>query len=552
MFCEDKSAIRLIFRDSSPSFLCKVLIVAAIAVFGSGVVHADGPSSACPVRAFGAAGDGQKLDTTAINAAILACHSHGGGTVVFDVGTYRTGTIHLLDNITLKLEPGSTILGSPDLRDYPPIEKASEERDTVLLLAENVHNVAIVGEGTIDGNGRSFMDTSHAHFEPFFDPAQTRQGDALVARMREVREGPVRMLPRPGILFLALHVDGLLLRDFHVVDSPNWSIKIGCSDHIVVSGLDVRNSLLVPNSDGVDISTSRNATVSDSYIEAGDDALVVGGPCMDGWCQAPAENITVSNVILRSRSAAIRIGPAAKDVRNLVFQNIIIRDSNRGIGIQARSSEIIENILFSNVSIETRLIDGPWWGAGEPITISVAIWDYQSWKAPFTLGEVRHVRFSNVIANSESPIILYSTEPGRISDVGFRDLVLTMKAGPLTALFGGNIDLQPTDPRSLGLTRHDLSAVLAHNVSNLSFTGIQVHWEGNFPAFCQHAIQADGFRGLVIDGFHGEASSPSFAPISLRSGKGATIRNAVSTSGRLVDSKGVVGLDLELSQSHPR
>ncbi len=518
---------------------------------GSGNARADETTSTCPVRAFGALGDGLKLDTSAINSAIRACHSRGGGTVVFDAGTYRTGTIRLLDNITLRLEPGSTILGSSDLHDYPPIAKASEDRDTVLLLVENVHNVAIIGEGTIDGNGRAFTDTSHAHFEPFFDPTQTRQGDALVARMREAREGPVRMLPRPGVLFLALHVDGLLLRDFHVVDSPNWSIHIGCSDHIVVSGLDVRNSLLVPNSDGVDISASRNATVSDSYIEAGDDALVIGGPCVDGWCQEPAENVTVSNLTLRSRSAAIRIGPAAKDVRNLVFQNIIIRDSNRGIGIQARSSEVIENLLFSNVVIETRLIDGPWWGAGEPITISVAIWNYPAWKAPVTLGTVRHVRFSNVIAYSQSPIILYSTEPERIADVGFRDLTLTMKAGPLTPLFGGNIDLQPTDPRSLGLTRHDLSAIVSHNVSNLSFTGVQVHWDGSFPAFYQHAIQADHFNGLVIDGFRGEASSPSFAAILLLHGKDATIRNASSASGRLLDARGVSGLAQEPAQAHP-
>ncbi len=538
-------------KDTHPSsslvlslrFLRKIPIIVVIVAIGSGPARAQTTSSNCSVRTFGAAGDGQKLDTQAINAAIQACHSRGGGTVVFDAGTYRTGTIHLLDNITLKLEPGSTILGSPDLRDYPRLEKASEERDTALLLAENVHNVAIIGQGTIDGNGRSFTDAAHAHFDPFFDPAQTRQGEALVVRMREVREGPVRMLPRPGILFLALHVDGLLLRDFHVVDSPNWSIHIGCSNHIFVSGLDIRNSLLVPNSDGLDISASQNATVSDSYMEAGDDALVIGGPCADGWCQEPTENVTVSNVTLRSRSAAIRIGPAAKDVRNLVFQNVIIRDSNRGIGIQARSSAIIENLLFSNLSIETRLIDGPWWGAGEPITISVAIWDYASWKAPVTLGEVRHVRFSNVIANSESPVILYSTEPDRIADVAFRDLTLTMKSGPLTALFGGNIDLQPTDPRSLGLTRHDLSAVFAHNVSNLSFTCIQVHWDGNFPAFYQHALQADGFKDLVVDGFQGQASSPSFASIFLRDGKDATIRNVLSTSGRLLDAQDVVGLD---------
>jgi hypothetical protein len=53
------------------------------------------------------------------------------------------------------------------------------------------------------------------------------------------------MKPRPGILILFLDSDGITLRDFHVVDSPNWSVHVACSDHISVRGLDVRNSMLV-------------------------------------------------------------------------------------------------------------------------------------------------------------------------------------------------------------------------------------------------------------------------------------------------------------------
>src|SRR5215469_491514 len=255
-------------------------------------------SGECRVKAYGAKGDGVALDTAAINAAFQDCHSHGGGTVVVEPGTYRTGTIRLLDNTTLKLEPGSRILGSENLADYPHLAHASEERDTALLVAEGVHNVAIVGEGTIDGNGDAFTDACVPHFYPFFDGLQTRQGHALVARMAEGREGPVAMRARPGLLLLVLHSDGVMLRDFHVVNSPNWSIKVACSSHISVSGLDVRNSMLVPNADALDVSASSNVTITNSYLEAGDDALVLGGPCADGWCHQPMENVVVSNVIL--------------------------------------------------------------------------------------------------------------------------------------------------------------------------------------------------------------------------------------------------------------
>ena len=367
--------------------------------------------SECHVGAYGAKGDGRSLNTNAINAAVADCNKRGGGTVVVDSGTYRTGTIRLLDNITLKLEPGSTILGSEDLADYPKISKASEDRDTALIIAEHVHNIAIVGEGTIDGNGRAFTDKDKPHFDPYFEAAQSRQGDALVDRMRQTREGPVLMRPRPGVLVLVLHSDGIIVRDIHVVDSPNWGIKLMCSEHISVTGIDVRNNILVPNNDALDISNSKNAIVANSLLEAGDDALVVGGPCADGWCQQTTENVTVSNVVLRSRSAAIRIGPAAKDVRNLVFENVVIRDTNRGINIQSRAGETVENLIFTNIVSETRLIDGPWWGSGEPVSITVARWAYPPWTNSPTMGFIRHLRFNSMIANSQSPIVLYSLEP---------------------------------------------------------------------------------------------------------------------------------------------
>lgn len=495
----------------------------------------------CRVKAYGAKGDGATLDTAAINAAVQDCHSRGGGTVVMEAGAYRTGTVHLLDNITLKLEPGATVLGSDNLADYTHLARASEERDTALIVAENVHNVAIVGEGTIDGNGPAFTENSVPHFVPYFEGAQTRQGNALVSRMAEGREGPVHMRARPGILVLVLHSDGVILRDFHVVGSPNWSIHVACSNHISVSGLDVRNSMLVPNADALDVSASSNVTIANSYFEAGDDALVLGGPCADGWCHQPMENVAVSNVILHSRSSAIRIGPSAKGDRNMTFENVVIHDSNRGINIQSRGREVVENLLFSNVVSDTRMIDGPWWGAGEPVSITVARWAYPSWpEVPAKAeGKIRHVVFNGMIAKSQSPIVIYGTEPGFIEDIAFHDLALTMEPSTLQAILGGNLDLQPTTPISLGLVRHDLSAVEIHNVRDLAFTGLQIHWVGTFPKFYRNAVHAEDFDGLTIDGFKGEGSASSFAALSFLHGENLSVRDAHTTTGLLMDPKGM-------------
>jgi hypothetical protein len=543
------TAMRIVMVASGLIFarkfhLSRVILSASwilLLLAGSSILAQTSKPADCRVKAYGAKGDGIALDTAAINAAIQECHSRGGGTVVIEAGTYRCGTVRLLDNISLKLEPGATLLGSENLADYAHLANSSEDRDTALIVAENVHNVAVIGEGTIDGNGRAFINKGATNFHPFFETMQTRQNEAFAARVAEDREGPVEMLARPGVLMLMVHSDGIVLRDFHVIDSPNWSIHLACSNHISVSGLDVRNSLLVPNADALDISGSSNVTIANSYLEAGDDGLVLGGPCADGWCQQPMENVAVSNVILHSRSAAIRIGPAAKDVRNMTFENVIIHDSNRGINIQARAEEVVEDLLFSNVVSETRLVDGPWWGAGEPISMTVARWAYQSWPdAPLqTAGRIRHVVFNNVTAKSESPIVIYSTEPGFIEDVVFRDLRLTMQSSALQSILGGNLDLQPTTPMSLGIVRHDLSALEVHNVHDLAFTSLQVHWNGTFPEFYRNAVHAEGFDGLMIDGFKGEGSVPRFAALSFLHGKNLTVSNAHSAAGPLMDPKGM-------------
>ena len=161
----------------------------------------------------------------------------------------------------------------------------------------------------------------------------------------------------------------VLVRDIKLVNAPNWCLHVACCEEVRLTGLNIRSSLLMPNSGGLDVSLTRNVRISDCDISAGDDAIAFS-PCADGFGTGVAENIVVQNCVLLARSAAIRIGWGAHDFRNLRFNNIVIRDSNRGILINARYGETIENVVFSNIVIETRLYKGKGWGKGEPIHIS--------------------------------------------------------------------------------------------------------------------------------------------------------------------------------------
>ena len=93
------------------------------------------PQTQFNVKNYGAAGDGIRLDTDAINKTIQAAGEAGGGTVLVPAGSYVSGTIHLQSNVTLWIDAGATILGSKNLSDY---RWPKGERDwyAALILAQ--------------------------------------------------------------------------------------------------------------------------------------------------------------------------------------------------------------------------------------------------------------------------------------------------------------------------------------------------------------------------------------------------------------------------------
>src|SRR6476659_656517 len=71
-----------------------------------------------PASLFGIRSDGVTLNTRSIQFAIDYIQQQGGGRLVFDVGRYLTGSIHLKSNVTLHLLEGAVLLGVLNPFDY--------------------------------------------------------------------------------------------------------------------------------------------------------------------------------------------------------------------------------------------------------------------------------------------------------------------------------------------------------------------------------------------------------------------------------------------------
>lgn len=464
-----------------------------------------------------------KISTSSIQKAIDECYQNGGGKVIVPAGTFITGTIILKSNINLYLDTGSELRSSEDLKDFIVL---SEEHG--MIFCEDAENVSITGTGTINGMGIRFYESDKNHVYPEFDKKLIRQKDRYMPEGRFFTDGPLKRKSCPGMTVVFFHCNHVSIKDITVKDTPIWAIRFGYCDDVVAEGITILNNLMIPNSDGIHLTVSRNVRISDCNIHAGDDAIIVTGfakiedtpgfgsaeqdKYLHGNKTIYAENIQVNNCTLQSRSAGIRIGYGQHPIRKCIFTNIIISESNRGIGIFARDSSSIEDLIFSNIIIETRLHNGQWWGHGEPIHMS-AISRFEGEPT----GQIKNVQFNNITAVGEQGIILYGLKESHMKNIQFNNVSLKLRKGRETMDYGGNFDLRPTAYLDKQMFEHGIPGIYVQYVDNIAIRDFELSWSTDLPDFFTHGIECFEVKELIIDNFVGgpNPNSPTSQKVKL-------------------------------------
>lgn len=431
------------------------LLFVAARAFGA---TQDPSTAGFSVSAYGAALDGRTNDGPALQRAVDAAHTAGGGTVVVPAGkTLLSGSFTLRSHVTLHLAPGSRLRASTHKSDY---------RDGVFIEALNAEEIAITGTGTIDGQGVTFMAEELPHI---YVPKPWRPKLMVLEACRRVR-----------------------LRDFTIRDSAQWAVHLTGCDDVVVDGLTILNNPKIPNCDGIDPDHSRNIRISNCHIEAGDDCIVIKNRRESAQYGA-AENIVVSNCTLISTSAALKIGTeTVNDVRDVVFANCVIRGSHRGVALMLRDEGNIENILVQNLTIETRLFHPAWWGAGEPISIT-ALPRTEGAK----IGRIRGVRVDQVMARSEAGVFISGSESSPIEDIVLSNVSVELRRTSDQPL--GRIDLRPS-PKS----EPEVGAITGFRVRHASGVVIRdcrVTWTMPRPADARSLRHDEHTTDVSVEGF---------------------------------------------------
>ncbi len=444
---------------------------------------------------FGAKGDGKTDDSKAIQSAIDKCSISGGGRVFFPGGNvFLSGPFYLKSHVDLYVQTGATLLANPNEDIYSDSAfRENTGEGTIWIGGDKIEMVSISGGGIIDGNGIAFMGEELEHS---FDLKPFEEVD-----------------PRPHMITL-VGGKNIKIRDITLKNAAYWSLHlVGCND-VSISDITILNSLKIRNSDGIDLDHSKNVRISNCHIESGDDCI-----CFKNRREyaeyGPCENITVMGCTLISTSCAIKIGSENMDrISSVAFINCIIKDSNRGIGIQHRDEGEVSDIVFSNIIIECRLFSDVWWGKAEPISITAfpratdnhkdAGWRLPKGKRKGYVGEIKNITFSNIRCKSENGVAIIAETPDKVSNIRFNDVDLEINK--TTDYPGGNYDCRPCEGE--GMVTGKTYGFFLKNARNVFISNCFVNWGKNRPEYFSHALKSIDVDRLTIENFEGESAYP--------------------------------------------
>lgn len=375
------------------------------------------------VKAYGAKPDTTQLSTAAIQQAIDECAANGGGVVWIPAGDYLITGVMLKSNVNLHIDAGATLYASKKVSDYKNKKRkvgASDESNALTLLsALNAENISVTGTGKLHCQAVREQYRRERQFE-ITDSITGREIANAEKYQADYLTKYRRVAPSVGAINFT-NCTNVHIRDIEVIESSFWSVHLQWCNRVFVDGIHIQSSSADGvNSDGLDIDGCSDVLVNNCIINTGDDALCLKTTKSNGQTR-PCQWITVSNCILTSSSAALKLGTESHaDFEHITVSNCILKDANRGLNIIIRDGGSVRNVIFSDIVIKTVRKATFWWGNGDPVWLTIQ----KRGDIP-SAGVIDNITFNNIIAHGQSGVRLEGFD-NRMSNIRFNNFQLFM------------------------------------------------------------------------------------------------------------------------------
>ena len=297
-------------------------------------------------------GSAADANRAAIQQAVDEAAAQGGGKVVIPAGIWPTGSIELKSGVELHLEKGATLKGSTKQADYNADDVFPENFHSVgeewsgghLVYGYKVENVAITGEGVIDGSGPEFFgEPEISGWFPWY-----KYGLKL---------HPIdRTWFRPGPMVAFFLSRNIRFEDVTLANTPCWTAHIRCCDGFKAKGVKILADRTIANSDGFSIDCTRNVEIERCTVKTGDDGFAIRASCRLHAETNVCEHIRVRDCDVSSCCYAVRLGIGSGTIRDVVFEDCRFHESALGVGftpawVRGARNVYIEDCTFRRCAI---------------------------------------------------------------------------------------------------------------------------------------------------------------------------------------------------------
>lgn len=333
------------------------------------IVEPKFPDKEYNITSYGAIGDGIIDCSSAFKEAILECSKNGGGKVIVPEGIFLTGTIHLKSNVNLVVTEDAVVKFSDDKNKYLPVvftrwEGVECMNYAPLIYAYGEENIAVTGEGVLDGQGSyenwwSWKGNKDLGWS-VGKPNQKKDRDELF-KLAENNIPPKERIfgeghyLRPNFL-QPYKCKNVLIEGVTFKNSPMWFIHPVLCENVTVRNITVEG--LGPNNDGCNPESSKNVLIENCFFNTGDDCIAIkSGRNNDGRrVNVPSENIIIRNCSMKEGHGGVVIGSEISGgAKNIFAENCTMSSPNLDRAIRIKTNAVrggeIENIFIRNIKV---------------------------------------------------------------------------------------------------------------------------------------------------------------------------------------------------------
>lgn len=466
------------------------------------------------ITAFGGVADGITLNTKAIDDAMTACHKSGGGTVVIPKGFWLTGPIQLRSNVNLHVAKGAVVQFTDNTNHYALIKTNWEGLEAIRAIspiyAKDAENIAITGDGILDGAGQAWRPVKKSKMTPpewnalvksggflnekkdMWYPTERALKGSTLTRPGVVAEGydiksaeEIKEFLRPNMVSL-INCKGVLVEGITIQNSPAWCIHPLLSQHLTFRNITVRNPWNAQNGDGLDLESCRYVLVENCMFDVGDDGICIkSGRDEEGRRRGvPTEDVIVRNSTVFHGHGGFVVGSEMSGGA----RNIFVYDCNfigTDIGLRFKTTRgrggVVEKVYIKNIRMShiggAAILFDMYYMAKDPLAVFAGDENPAIEFQPVNDGtpQFRDISIEDVVCNgAETAVFVRGLPEMNIRNITMKNLSMKTSAG-IVCIEGDGIAISNST-----FIQDTPTLVQLQNSRNITFDGVKYGAATNF------------------------------------------------------------------------